>query len=110
MAKIFIKISGVEGDSVLVKYSSDQSAKTVDEYDAVAYQPKLMGYSDVDSFIKGITPVLVKAVAVRDKAESITLDPSSWAGETAVFDIPKTEPVVPFSPEYVLDTSNEVLL
>jgi hypothetical protein len=110
MAKLYIKIVGAEGDSVLVKYASDSSAKTVDEYDAVAFQPKAMGYSDVDSFIKGITPILVPVVAARDKAENIITDPSDWVNHTAVYDIPKSEPVVPFNPVLSLDTSADVLL
>jgi hypothetical protein len=110
MEKIYIKIVGAEGDSVLVKYASDKSIKTVEEYDAVAFQPKTMGYSDVDSFIEGITPLLVTAVAARDKAEKITTDPSDWVNHTAVYDIPKAEPVVPFNPVRTLDTSDEVLL
>lgn len=110
MAKIYIKISGVQGDSVLVKYASDRSAKTVDEYDAVAYQPKLMGYSDVNSFIKGIAPTLVPIVKARDNAESNVVDPSDWVDHTAVYDVPQTEPMVPFTSEFLLDTSAEVLL
>lgn len=110
MAKLYIKIVGAEGDSVLVKYASDSSVKTVEEYDAVAFQPKTMGYSDVDSFIKGITPFLVTAVAARDKAERNTVDPSDWVNHTAVYDIPVLEPVVPFNPVRLLDTSAEVLL
>lgn len=110
MAKIYVKIVGAEGDSVLVKFASDNSAKPIDEYDAIAYQPKLMGYTNPDDFISGITPNLIKVVAIRDAAEANAANPSDWVDHSTVFDIPKTEPVVPFNPVYALDTSEEVIL
>jgi hypothetical protein len=77
-----VKIVGVEGESVLVKYASENSAKSIDEYDAVAYQPKAMGYTSTDRFIEGIKPGLVAQVMARDLAERIPeeLDLSHWVG------------------------------
>jgi hypothetical protein len=82
MTTLNIKIVGVEGDSVLVKYASENSAKTIDEYPAVAYQPKAMGYGSLDDFIEGIKPGLISQVVIRDKQEQIPedLDLSAWHG------------------------------
>lgn len=82
MATINVKIVGVEGDSVLVKYASENSAKSIDEYDAVAYQPKAMGYHTIEEFVEGIKPGLLAQVLIRDRQESAPaeLDLSTWAG------------------------------
>lgn len=82
MTTLSIKIVGIEGDSVLVKYASDNSAKPIDEYDPIAYQPKTMGYTNLDDFIAGIKPGLLIEVANRDRIESAPaeLDLSSWEG------------------------------
>ena len=82
MTVLNIKIVSIEGDSVLVKFASQNSAKSIDEYDAIAYQPKLMGYSDLNEFIEAIKPGLLVQVISRDKIESMkdTLDLTSWAG------------------------------
>jgi hypothetical protein len=82
MTTLNIKIVGVEGESVLVKYASENSAKTIDEYPSVAYQPKAMGYGSLDDFIEGIKPGLISQVVIRDKQEQISedLDISQWHG------------------------------
>ena len=82
MSSVNIKIVGVEGDSVLVKFASENSAKSIDEYDAVAFQPKAMGYSTVDAFIAGIKNNLLMQVITRDNLEQAPkeLDASSWVG------------------------------
>lgn len=82
MTTLNIKIVGTEGESVLVKFASENSAKTVDDYDAVAFQPKAMGYHTVEEFIEGIKPGLLAQVIVRDRQELAPsdLDLSSWAG------------------------------
>ena len=82
MTTLNIKIVGTEGESVLVKYASENSAKNIDEYDAVAYQPKSMGYHTVEEFIEGIKPGLLAQIIIRDKQESVPadLDVSSWSG------------------------------
>jgi len=82
MTTLNLKIIGTEGESVLVKFASENSAKTIDEYDAVAFQPKAMGYHTVDEFIEGIKPGLLAQVIVRDRQESAPadVDLSSWAG------------------------------
>lgn len=81
--KLNIKIVGTEGDSVLVKYASEFSAKSIDEYDAVAYQPKAMGYDNIEQFIEGIKPSLILHVIDRDnieKAKDKEIDLSAWVG------------------------------
>jgi hypothetical protein len=77
-----VKVVGVEGDSVLVKYASENSARSIDEYDAVAYQPKAMGYTSIDKFIEGIKPSLIAQVTARDNSEKVPeeFDLSHWVG------------------------------
>jgi hypothetical protein len=89
MATLNVKIVGVEGESVLVKYASENSAKGIDEYDAVAYQPKAMGYHSLEEFIEGIKPGLAADVMIRDKKESapVELDLSSWHGHESAHDV-----------------------
>lgn len=84
MTTINIKIVGYEGDSVLIKYATDKSLRSIDDYEAVAFQPKNMGYDNVNDFLNGIKDSLLAACAVRDKVErtSDSLDLSSWVGET----------------------------
>ena len=79
MTTLTIKIVGTEGDSVLVKFASENSANPIDEYDAIAFQPQAMGYTTKEEFIEGIKPTLLEQVIVRDKLENAeTIDVSSW--------------------------------
>lgn len=83
MTTVNIKIVGSQGDSVLVKYASENSAKSIDEYDAIAYQPTSMGYTTADDFLNGIREPLTAACIYRDRLENadtsnINLD--DWAG------------------------------
>ena len=82
MTTLNVKIVSVEGESVLVKYASENSARSIDEYDAVAYQPKAMGYHSLEEFIEGIKPGLLAQVLIRDKQENVPeeLDLNDWAG------------------------------
>ena len=78
-----VKITGIEGDSVLVKFSSENSAKNIDEYDAVAYQPKALGYGSIEAFVQGIQPALLDQAIHRDNLEKVAeaeLDLSQWVG------------------------------
>lgn len=90
MTTLNIKIVGTEGDSVLLKYASENSAKPIDDYEAVAYQPLAMGYTSVDEFIEGIKPGLISQVIIRDKLESIPADLniSEWAGHESSHNMP----------------------
>lgn len=92
MTTINIKIVGVEGDSVLVKYASENSAKPIDEYDPVAYQPKAMGYITLQEFIEGIKPSLLTMVDSRDAAEQSALDLNSWVDHESTHNVEPIEP------------------
>jgi hypothetical protein len=79
MTQLTIKIVDTEGDSILVKFASENSAHGIDEYDAVAFQPQAMGYTTKEEFIEGIKPALLEQVKLRDKLEnSEAVDVSSW--------------------------------
>lgn len=94
MTTLNIKIVGIEGQSVLVKYASENSAKPIDEYDAVAYQPKDMGYNSLEEFIEGIKPSLLSLVIVRDASEQSTLNLSSWVDYNETHEVETTPEVV----------------
>ena len=111
MTTLNIKIVGTEGDSVLLKYASENSAKPIDDYEAVAYQPLAMGYTSIDEFIEGIKPGLISQVMVRDKLESAPaeLDISEWAGHESSHIIPdSTDTADPLPSQVMVDP--EVIL
>jgi hypothetical protein len=82
MAILNVKIVGVDGDSVLIKYATENSAKPIDEYEAVAYQPRALGYANLEDFAEGIKPALLNAAIYRDNLEKVpeSLDLSAWVG------------------------------
>jgi len=82
MAIISVKVVGFEGESVLLKYATENSAKSIDEYDAIAYQPRALGFSNLEDFIEGIKPALLNQAIYRDNLEKIPedLDLSQWVG------------------------------
>ena len=83
MATVNIKIVGTDGDSVLVKYASENSAKSIDEYDAVAFQPAAMGYATAEAFLNGIKHQLTDECINRDRLENVdtsNVDLNAWAG------------------------------
>jgi len=81
MTQLTIKIVGTEDDSVMVKFVSENSAKPIDEYDAVAFQPKAMGFTTKEEFLNGIEQILLNQVIIRDKLESSPEpeDINTWA-------------------------------
>lgn len=89
MNDLKIKIVGVEGDSVIVKYASVNSLKSIDEYPAIAFQPKQLGLasSDINAFIEYITPMVSEYVSTRDAAEKVEIDTSQWVGHEATHQI-----------------------
>ena len=93
MTTLTIKIVGTEGDSVLVKFASENSAKSIDEYDAITYQPKTMGYATKEEFVEGIKPALLAMVEARDAAEQSDVDLSTWADfeDSSEVQAPSTE-------------------
>lgn len=114
MANIQIKIVGVEGDSVLVKYASEKSAKNIDEYDAVAFQPKMLGFTTLDVFVKEIGTYLLPIVKLRDASENVdVVGMEAWVGYEGTQVVVEPEPVVTTmlgNIPAVLDTTNEVQL
>lgn len=85
MTTLSIKIVGAEGDSVLVKYSTDSSTKSIDEYEPVAYQPKELGCTTVSDFLNKIKDGLVISAIQRDRKEQIAdinIDLNNWVGST----------------------------
>ena len=85
MTTLTIKIVGTEDDSVLVKFTSENSAKSIDEYEAIAFQPEAMGYTTKMEFIEGLKPTLLEQVKVRDQLEnSEGVDVTSWVDEQSI--------------------------
>jgi hypothetical protein len=83
MALLKIKVVGVEGESILIKFATENSAKPIDEYDAVSYQPKTLGYATIEDFVAGIQPALLDQALHRDNLEKIAdveMDLSMWIG------------------------------
>lgn len=113
MANITIKIVGVENDSVLVKYVSEKSLKRIEQYDAVAYQPRLMGYNTLEEFIQGIKPSLLNMVEARDATEQTKVDLKAWKNyETTVIVNPADMvPIIPPATEaQLINDGSEVIL
>lgn len=116
MTTLSIKIVGIEEDSVLVKFASENSAKPIDEYGAIAYQPKNMGYSSIDEFIEGIKPNLLNLVTARDNSEQSSLDLNEWQDyQTSVTVEPIINPelasviIEPSLPSQVINISEVIL-
>jgi hypothetical protein len=97
MANLNIKITNVDGDNVMVKFNTDMSLKSIDDYDAVAYQPKALGVSTLDDFIASIRDSLMVIATQRDASEqsSVGLDTTGWVGSESAHLI---TPVAPFDP------------
>lgn len=87
MSNIKIKIVEIDQDShtVLVKYSSDNSKKSIDDYPAVAFQTTNYNVKNLEEFIEAIRPQISMYVQQRDLAENppTPLDMSNWSGHVA---------------------------
>jgi hypothetical protein len=103
MSKINIKIVEVDQDShtVVLKYASEKSVKTIDEYPGVAFQVSNYNVANLDEFIEAIRPQISLYVYYRDLAESPNqnIDISSWSEqsiEVDAFELPApAAPAVP---------------
>lgn len=116
MSKIKIKIVGIDENtkSVLVKYASDSSKKSIDDYDAIAFQIENYSATNPDEFIERIRPTISYYVWERDLKEDAVkdVDISTWnnyekevdAVEIPVVPInmPTQEQLVVFDPEVKL--------
>ena len=82
MSKINIKIVEVDQEShtVLVKYTSENSVKSIDEYPAVAFQVTNYNVSTLEQFIEAIRPQVSLYVWQRDQSENppTPVDLSGW--------------------------------
>jgi len=99
MSKINIKIVEVDQDShtVVLKYASEKSVKSIDEYPGVAFQVSNYNVANLDEFIAAIRPQISLYVYYRDLAESPnqTIDISSWSDqsiEVDAFSLPAPAP------------------
>jgi len=90
MSKINIKIVEIDQatHSVLVKYTSENSKKSIDEYPAVAFQITNYTAATPEEFIEAIRPQVSLYVWQRDQAESpaTPVNISEWGGHTAEVD------------------------
>lgn len=90
MSQITIKIVEVDPSthSVVVKFVSENSKKSIDEYDGLAFQ--VPNYESVtpEQFIKEIKVQVSNIVKNRDAVESRTgiVDISDWNGYTTTID------------------------
>jgi len=87
MSKINIKIVEVDQvtHSVIVKYASEYSKKSIDEYPAIAFQITNFNASTPEEFIEAIRPQVSIYVQQRDQQENPLdyIDLSGWTGFTA---------------------------
>lgn len=96
--KITIKIVSIDQESysVLVKYVSENSKKSIDEYSAMAFQIPNQTLKTPEEFIEIIKPQVSFFVWQRDQQEnpSQLIDLSTWSGYTTeVESIPIVAPL-----------------
>jgi len=99
MSKINIKIVEVDQAShtVLVKYASENSNKSIDEYPAVAFQVTNYIAKTPEEFIEAIRPQISLYVYQRDLAEnpSEPVEISTWLGhdvQVDAYELPAAAP------------------
>lgn len=103
---INIKIVEVdqETQSVVVKYTSENSKKNIDEYPGVAFQVTNYNVKNLEEFIEAIRPQVSLYVWQRDQAENppTPVNISGWGGhETAVETFELPAPAAPAVPALV---------
>ena len=90
MSKITIKIVDIDraANNIIVKYASDVSAKSIDEYSAMGFQITDPRITTPEQFVESIRYQLSQYVAVRDAFESqvAEIDFSSWNDYTTEVD------------------------
>lgn len=101
MSRISIKIVEVHqpSRSVVVKFASENSARSIDEYDGLAFNVANFSSLTPEEFIESIRPQISKLVAARDQSEKIvdSIDVSQWQGFSTTIDaidIVNVDPVV----------------
>lgn len=117
MSKISIKIVEVDQatQTILVKYVSETSKKSIDDYDAVAFQLTNFGSKTPEEFINAIRPQITQYVHQRDLLESKQdhIDLTEWNGlsleiDEHVFEL--AEPASPAPPPVYALANPEVIL
>jgi hypothetical protein len=99
MSRITIKIVDIDraANNIIVKYASDASAKSIDEYSAMGFQITDPRITTPEQFIDSIRYQLSQYVAVRDAFEShvAEIDFSMWNNfTTEVESIDLVDPVL----------------
>lgn len=88
--KINIKIVEIDQSShtVLIKYASENSKKSIDEYPEVAFQVNNYNVKTPEEFIEAIRPQVSLYVWQRDQQENPaeSIDLSGWQGHEAEVD------------------------
>lgn len=117
MSKISIKIVEVDQatQTIAVKYASENSKKSIDEYPAVAFQLTNFGSKTPEEFIDAIRPQITQYVQQRDLLESPQehVDLAEWNGlsvevDAHVFELP--EPASPAPAPFAALENPEVIL
>ena len=84
MSRISIKIVEVHqpSRSVVVKFASENSSKSIDEYDGLAFNVANFSSLTPQEFIESIRPQISKLVSARDQSEKIveSIDVKEWQG------------------------------
>jgi hypothetical protein len=117
MSKISIKIVEVDQatQTISVKYASENSKKSIDDYDAVAFQLTNFGSKTPEDFIEAIRPQITQYVQQRDLLETPEehVDLTAWNGiaveiDAHVFELP--EPAAPAPAPFAALANPEVIL
>lgn len=114
MSRITIKIIDIDraANNIIVKYASDASAKSIDEYTAMGFQITDPRITTPEQFVESIRYQLSQYVAVRDALEShvAEIDFSSWSGFTTELD--SVDAVAPYDSTQINQglTNSEVIL
>ena len=117
MSKISIKIVEVDQSTqtISVKYASENSLKSLDDYPAVAFQLTNFRAKTPEEFIEAIRPQITQYVQQRDALETPKehVDISGWNGlavevNAHVFELP--EPATPAPAPIAALENPEVIL
>jgi hypothetical protein len=117
MSKISIKIVEVDQttQTIAVKYASETSKKSIDEYPAVAFQLTNFGSKTPEEFIEAIRSQITQYVQQRDALETPEehVDLTAWNGlavevDAHVFELP--EPAEPAPAPFAALENPEVVL
>ena len=85
-----VKITAQNGELVFVKFKSQNSLNDIEDYEPQAFNPRLMGYKNLDDFVSGIKDTLVMLCWNRDQSEEYSQEIiyTGWVGFETSMDIP----------------------